>query len=81
MLIWDIVLAPAGAALVAGRSWARWFTIVLASLNFIVQLAFVGSSQLTLWAHTVLALDVLVHYALMCAGKTLGRQRASGRHR
>jgi hypothetical protein len=40
MLIWGILLALAGAALVAGRSWARWFTIVLASLNFIVQLAF-----------------------------------------
>ena len=65
MLIWGILLALAGAALVAGRSWARWFTIVLASLNFIVQLAFVGSSQYTLWALTVLALDVLVLYALI----------------
>jgi hypothetical protein len=65
MLIWGIVVALAGAALVAGRSWARWFTIVVASLNFIVQLAFVGSSQYTLWALTVLALDVLVLYALI----------------
>ena len=65
MLIWGIVVALAGAALVAGRSWARWFTIVVASLNFIVQLAFVGSSQYTLWALTVFALDVLVLYALI----------------
>ena len=65
MLIWGIVVALAGAALVAGRSWARWFTIVVASLNFIVQLAFVGSSQYTLWALAVLALDVLVLYALI----------------
>jgi hypothetical protein len=27
MLIWGIVIALAGAALVSGRSWARWFTI------------------------------------------------------
>jgi hypothetical protein len=65
MLIWGIVVALAGAALVSGRSWARWFTIVVASLNFIVQLAFVGSSQYTLWALTVVALDVLVLYALI----------------
>jgi hypothetical protein len=65
MLIWGIVLALAGAALVAGRSWARWFAIVVASLSFIVQLGFVGSSQYTLWALTVVALDVLVLYALI----------------
>jgi hypothetical protein len=65
MLIWGLVLALAGAALVAGRSWARWFAIVVASLNFIVQLGFVGSSQYTLWALTVVALNVLVLYALI----------------
>jgi hypothetical protein len=65
MLIWGIVLALAGAALVAGRGWARWLAIVVASLNFIVQLGFVGSSQYTLWALTVLAMNVLVLYALI----------------
>ena len=65
MLIWGLVVAAAGAALVAGRSWARWFAIVVAGLNFIVQLGFVGSSQYTLWALTVLALNVLVLYALI----------------
>jgi hypothetical protein len=65
MLIWGVVLGLAGAALLSGRSWARWFTIVVAGLNFIVQLGFVGSSQYTLWALTVLALNVLVLYALI----------------
>ena len=65
MLIWGLVLALAGAALVAGRSWARWVAIVVVGLNFIVQLGFVGSSQYTLWALTVLALNVLVLYALI----------------
>jgi len=65
MLIWGIVLGLAGAALVAGMGWARWFTIVVACLNFIVQLGFVGSSQYTLWAITALALNVLVLYALI----------------
>jgi hypothetical protein len=64
-LIWGIVIALAGMALLGGKSWARWFTIVVASLNFIVQLGFVGSSQYTLWALTVLALNILVLYALI----------------
>jgi hypothetical protein len=65
MLIWGIVLMFAGSALFAGRSWARWFTIIVGSLNFIIQLGFVGSSQYTLWALTALAINVLVLYALM----------------
>ncbi len=65
MLIWGVVLMFAGSALFAGRSWARWFTIIVGSLNVIIQLGFVGSSQYTLWALTVLALNVLVLYALM----------------
>jgi hypothetical protein len=64
MLLWGIVVALAGYALAMGADWARWFTIVVASLNVIFQLSFVGSGQYTLWALTVLALNVLVLYAL-----------------
>jgi hypothetical protein len=65
MLIWGIVVALAGFGLLSGSGWARWFTIVVASLNFIFQLGFVGSYQYTLWALTVIALNVLVLYALI----------------
>src|SRR6476620_7729436 len=65
MLIWGIVVALAGGSLLSGASWARWFTIVVASLNFIVQLGFVGSAQYTLWALTVLALTAVVLYGLI----------------
>ncbi|MGH3012429.1 MAG: DUF7144 family membrane protein [Gaiellaceae bacterium] len=64
LLIWGVILALAGWALATGAGWARWFTIVVASLNIIVQLGFVGSGQYSLWALTVLALNVLVLYAL-----------------
>jgi hypothetical protein len=64
-LIWGIIVAIAGFSLLAGRSWARWFTIVVASLNFFVQLGFVGSSQYPLWALLVLTLNILVLYALI----------------
>jgi hypothetical protein len=64
-LLWGIVLVLAGFSLLSGASWARWFTIVVGSLNFIVQLGFVGSSQYPLWALTALALTAVVLYALI----------------
>ena len=64
MLFWGAIVALAGWSLAMGAGWARWFTIVVASLNVILQLGFVGSGQYTLWALTVLALTVLVLYAL-----------------
>jgi hypothetical protein len=65
MMIWGIVLLFAGFGLLSGATWARWFAIVVASLNFIAQLGFVGSAQYPLWALTVLALTAVVLYALI----------------
>jgi hypothetical protein len=65
MILWGIVLLFAGRALLSGASWGRWFAIVAASLNFFVQLGFVGSAQYPLWALVVLALNVVVLYGLI----------------
>jgi len=64
-LIWGVVVALAGCGLLTRSSVARWFAIVAGSLNFIVQLGFVGSAQYPLWALTVLGLNVVVLYALI----------------
>jgi hypothetical protein len=64
-LLWGIVLVIAGLALLSGSAWARWFTIVVGTLNFFVQLGFVGGAQYPLWALTVLALTGIVLYALI----------------
>jgi hypothetical protein len=64
-LIWGIVLGLAGFGLLSGASWARWFTIVVASLNLIGQLGFVGNSQYPLWALTGITLTIVVLYALI----------------
>jgi hypothetical protein len=65
MLIWGVLLALAGVGLLAGQRWARWFTIVVVSLNVFAQLGFLGNSQYPLWALTALALNVVVLYALI----------------
>ena len=64
-LIWGIIVVFAGWGLITRVSWARWFAIVVGSLNIIGQLGFVGSAQYPLWALTVLALTVVVVYALI----------------
>jgi hypothetical protein len=64
-LIWGIILVLAGLALLNGADWARWVTIILASLNLLEQLAFLGNSGYPLWTLTVLALNIMVLYALI----------------
>ena len=65
MLIWGIVVALAGLGLLTGSGFARWITIIIASLNFIAQLGFIGSYQYTLWALTAIGLNFIVLYALI----------------
>jgi len=64
-LIWGIVVVLAGMGLLSGSSWARWFTIIVASLNIIGQLGFLGASQYPLWSLTVLGLTITVLYAVI----------------
>ena len=64
MLIWGVLLVLAGLGLIAAQGWARWFAIVVVSLNFIAQLGFLGNSQYPLWSLTVIALNVIILYAL-----------------
>jgi hypothetical protein len=64
MLIWGVLLVLAGLGLIAGQGWARWFAIVVVSLNVIAQLGFLGNTQYPLWSLTVVALNIIVLYAL-----------------
>ena len=65
MMIWGVILLLAGFGILSGATWARWFSIVVLSLNVIAQLGFVGSAQYPLWALTVLTLTIVVLYALI----------------
>ena len=64
MIIWGVLLAGGGIGLGAAQSWARWFAIVVVSLNVFAQLGFLGNSQYPLWALTALTLNIVVLYAL-----------------
>jgi hypothetical protein len=65
MMIWGVVLVLVGYGLVSAASWARWTAILVVSLNFIAQLGYDGSGGYTLWSLTVIALNIIVLYALI----------------
>jgi hypothetical protein len=64
-IIWGIVLCFAGWGLITRASWARWFTIVVATLNVFGQLAWLGSANYPLWTLTVMTFTIIVLYALI----------------
>jgi hypothetical protein len=76
MLFWGILLALVGLALLGGSLWARWFTVALAGLNTIGQLGFLGSTQYPLWSLTVIALNIIVIYALVVRWEGYPEERA-----
>lgn len=65
MLIWGIVLALIGLALLGGASWARWVSILLVSINVFGQLGFLGNSNDQVWLLITLSLNIIVLYALI----------------
>jgi hypothetical protein len=64
MLVWGIVLALVGLALWGGAEWARWFAVVLVGLNILGQLGWLGATSYPLWTLVIIALNVIVIYAL-----------------
>jgi hypothetical protein len=64
MLFWGVLLFMAGLGLAAKSSWARWFAIIVVTLNVIAQLGAFGSTQYPLWALVVVALEITVLFAL-----------------
>ena len=65
MLLWGILLACIGLALLAGASWARWTSIVLVSVNVFGQLGFLGNTNDQVWLLITLTFNIIVLYALI----------------
>ena len=75
------VVILAGIALLAGQMWARIIAIILAFGSAMVNIAFLGAYPL--WSLTMIAIDVLVIYAVTMHGSemkpvTASRGRATG---
>jgi hypothetical protein len=63
-MLWAVVVAITGLGLLAAATWARWVTIIVASLSLLAQLGFVGNAAYPLWALCGVALTVVVLYAV-----------------
>lgn len=74
-LIIGVLLICAGLALVTGAMWARIVVVVLAAINAIDQLTFLSVHPV--WATIVIALDVLVIWAVVVHGREAARAAAA----
>jgi hypothetical protein len=61
-LVFGIVMVAAGAAILNGRSWGRWFAIVVVALSAFLHLLAIGAYPW--WSLVMIAIDVLILYAL-----------------
>jgi hypothetical protein len=72
-LVVGIVVALAGFAVMAGRTWGRVVGITLALVSALVNFAFIP--YYPFWALTVIALDVFVIWALAAHGRAVATDR------
>ncbi|MBW9094867.1 hypothetical protein JNB62_14335 [Microbacterium jejuense] len=68
-LIVGVLLILTGIALLAGQTWARVVAIILAALSAIGQLMLIPTQPF--WALAIIAVDILVIYALTAHGREL----------
>ena len=64
-----ILVVLAGIALLAGQMWARVIAVILASASVIVNIAFIGAYPL--WSMVIIAIDVLVIWAVTVHGREM----------
>jgi len=72
-LIGGIVVAAIGFGVLQGATWARMGGIAIAGLSALINLAFLPAYPL--WSALMIALDVVVIYALAVHGRELQRAR------
>ena len=75
-LVLGAVAVAAGAGLLAGQLWARVVGIAMALVSAVVNLAFVAAYPV--WSLVIIALDVLVIYAIAMHGSELRPGSRSG---
>ena len=68
-LIGGLIIAGAGLALFAGRTWARVVGVLVAMLSAVVNVAFL--SAFPVWSALMIMLDVLVIWAITVHGSEL----------
>jgi hypothetical protein len=63
-MISGVVLFLVGLSLAGGAGWARWVAIIVIAANLLGQLGWLGNSSTPIWTLTVVALQIIVLFAL-----------------
>jgi hypothetical protein len=74
-LILGLVLIAAGAAIFSGRVWGRTLGVVAALVSAVLNFAYMASYPV--WSTLIIAIDVLVIYALIAHGGELREPKHS----
>ena len=69
LLIFGILQVAVGISLIQARTWARVVAIILVMLNAFGQVAFI--TAFPLWSIVVIALDIIVLWALLVHGEEM----------
>jgi multisubunit Na+/H+ antiporter MnhG subunit len=64
MMIFGVLLFLVGLGLASKQGWARWTAVILVAVNLLANLGWLGNSGYPLWTLTVVALEIVVLYAL-----------------
>jgi vacuolar-type H+-ATPase subunit I/STV1 len=75
-LIAGVLIFAAGLGVFTGRTWARVLGVIFASISAILNFAFI--TAFPVWSLTVIALDIVVIYALTAHGAEMKAARDSG---
>ena len=74
-LLLGIVLVAAGAAIFSGRIWGRTLGVIAAIISAVLNFAYMASYPV--WSTVIIAIDVLVIYALIAHGGELREPKHS----
>jgi multisubunit Na+/H+ antiporter MnhF subunit len=67
LLLWGAAVALTGLGVLVGQTWARVVGVILVAVNALMNFAFLAAYPI--WTTIVIALDVIVIYALIAHGK------------
>jgi hypothetical protein len=74
VMLLGIAQLAAGAGLLSGSTWARWFAIAVAGVNAIGQLMFIPAYPF--WALSMFTLDIFIIFGLAAYGSSLKALRS-----
>ncbi len=74
VMLLGITQLAAGAGLLSGATWARWFAIAVAGVNAIGQLMFLPAYPF--WALSMFTLDIFIIFGLATYGSSLKALRS-----